>query len=171
MIRPRVEALLTDEAIARCRRCRAQARGQAGVPLPRPRGELTRSPSKGALKLKEIAYVHAEGYAAGEMKHGPIALIDTDMAILVINAEGKIAEKTRANIEQVKARGGVTISVGSDEASHAIADTAVPVAATSEWLSPILNSIPLQLIAYHIAEIHGCDIDKPRNLAKSVTVE
>ena len=126
---------------------------------------------EGALKLKEIAYVHAEGYAAGEMKHGPIALIARDMAILVINAAGAVAEKTRANIEQTKARGGVTISVGSDDASHAIAAMSIPVPATSEWLSPLLNSIPLQLVAYHIAEIHGCDIDKPRNLAKSVTVE
>ena len=170
MIRPRVEALLTDEAIARCRDVARQHAGKRGF-LFLGRGVNYPVALEGALKLKEIAYVHAEGYAAGEMKHGPIALIDTDMAILVINSEGKVAEKTRANIEQVKARGGVTISVGSDEASHAIADTAVPVAATSEWLSPILNSIPLQLIAYHIAEIHGCDIDKPRNLAKSVTVE
>jgi glucosamine--fructose-6-phosphate aminotransferase (isomerizing) len=126
---------------------------------------------EGALKLKEIAYVHAEGYAAGEMKHGPIALIAPGMAVLVVNAEGQVAEKTRSNIEQVKARGGVTVSVGSDGASHAIADSYVPVPRTSEWLSPILNTIPLQLISYHIAEIHGCDIDKPRNLAKSVTVE
>lgn len=170
MIRPKVEALLTDEAIARCREVARRHAGKRGF-LFLGRGVNFPVALEGALKLKEIAYVHAEGYAAGEMKHGPIALIDTDMAILVINAEGKVAEKTRANIEQVKARGGVTISVGSDAASHAIAESAVPVPATSEWLSPILNSIPLQLIAYHIAEIHGCDIDKPRNLAKSVTVE
>ena len=125
---------------------------------------------EGTLKLKKIAYVHAEGYAAGEMKHGPIALIDNDMAILVINAAGAVAEKTRANIEQTKARGKVTISVGSDDATCDRRDVG-PGPGDVEWLSPLLNSIPLQFVAYHIAEIHGCDIDKPRNLAKSVTVE
>lgn len=170
MIRPKVEALLSDAAIARCREVAQQHAGKRGF-LFLGRGINFPVALEGALKLKEIAYVHAEGYAAGEMKHGPIALIDNDMAILVINAAGKVAEKTRANIEQTKARGGVTISVGSDDASHAIAAMSIPVPATSEWLSPLLNSIPLQLVAYHIAEIHGCDIDKPRNLAKSVTVE
>ncbi|MEL6428808.1 MAG: glutamine--fructose-6-phosphate transaminase (isomerizing) [Planctomycetota bacterium] len=170
LIRPKIEALLTDEAIARCREAASKHAGSRGF-LFLGRGVNFPVALEGALKLKEIAYVHAEGYAAGEMKHGPIALIDPGMTVLVINADGRVAEKTRANIEQVKARGGVTISVGSDEASHAIADSYVPVPATTEWISPILNSIPLQLIAYHIAEIHGCDIDKPRNLAKSVTVE
>ncbi|MEM1452628.1 MAG: glutamine--fructose-6-phosphate transaminase (isomerizing) [Planctomycetota bacterium] len=170
LIRPKVEALLTDESIARTREVARKHAGSRGF-LFLGRGVNFPVALEGALKLKEIAYVHAEGYAAGEMKHGPIALIDPGMTVLVINAEGMVADKTRANIEQVKARGGVTVSVGSDESSHGIADTAVPVPATSEWLSPILNTIPLQLIAYHIAEIHGCDIDKPRNLAKSVTVE
>lgn len=170
MIRPKVESLLTDAAIACCRAVARQHAGKRGF-LFLGRGINFPVALEGALKLKEIAYVHAEGYAAGEMKHGPIALIDNDMAILVINAAGGVAEKTRANIEQTKARGGVTISVGSDDASHAIAAMSVPVPVTSEWLSPLLNSIPLQLVAYHIAEIHGCDIDKPRNLAKSVTVE
>jgi len=170
LIRPKVEALLTDESVARTREVARKHAGSRGF-LFLGRGVNFPVALEGALKLKEIAYVHAEGYAAGEMKHGPIALIDPGMTVLVINAEGTVADKTRANIEQVKARGGVTVSVGSDDASHAIADSAVPVPATSEWLSPILNTIPLQLIAYHIAEIHGCDIDKPRNLAKSVTVE
>ncbi|MEM9382409.1 MAG: glutamine--fructose-6-phosphate transaminase (isomerizing) [Planctomycetota bacterium] len=170
LIRPKVEALLTDESIARTREVARKHAGSRGF-LFLGRGVNFPVALEGALKLKEIAYVHAEGYAAGEMKHGPIALIDPGMTVLVINSEGTVAEKTRANIEQVKARGGVTVSIGSDEASHGIADTAVPVPATSEWLSPILNTIPLQLVAYHIAEIHGCDIDKPRNLAKSVTVE
>ncbi|MEM9801579.1 MAG: glutamine--fructose-6-phosphate transaminase (isomerizing) [Planctomycetota bacterium] len=170
MLRPKVETLLTDESIARTREVARVHAGSRGF-LFLGRGVNFPVALEGALKLKEIAYVHAEGYAAGEMKHGPIALIDPEMTVLVVNAEGTVAEKTRANIEQVKARGGRTVSVGSDEASHAIAEVAVPVPATSEWLSPILNSIPLQLIAYHIAEIHGCDIDKPRNLAKSVTVE
>ncbi|QDV06698.1 Glutamine--fructose-6-phosphate aminotransferase [isomerizing] [Planctomycetes bacterium Poly30] len=170
MIRPKIESLLTDEAIARTREIARKHAGARGF-LFLGRGVNYPVALEGALKLKEIAYVHAEGYAAGEMKHGPIALIDPGMTILAINSVGHVAEKTRANIEQVKARGGVTVSVGSDDLSHSIADSAVPVPATDEWLSPILNSIPLQLIAYHIAEIHGCDIDKPRNLAKSVTVE
>ena len=170
MIRPKVEALLTEEAVERCREAARRHAGSRGF-LFLGRGVNFPVALEGALKLKEIAYVHAEGYAAGEMKHGPIALIDPGMTVLVINSEGRVAAKTRSNIEQVKARGGVTISVGSDDASHQVADSAVPVPATTEWLSPILNSIPLQLIAYHIAEIHGCDIDKPRNLAKSVTVE
>jgi glucosamine--fructose-6-phosphate aminotransferase (isomerizing) len=126
---------------------------------------------EGALKLKEISYIHAEGYAAGEMKHGPIALIEPGMPIVVINSLGHVAEKTRSAIEQVKARGGHVIVVGSDEESLALGDERLPVPATSEWLSPILNVIPLQLFAYHHARLRGCDIDKPRNLAKSVTVE
>ncbi len=170
MIRPKIESLLTDESVARAREVARKHAGARGF-LFLGRGVNYPIALEGALKLKEIAYVHAEGYAAGEMKHGPIALIDPGMTILAINSIGHVAEKTRANIEQVKARGGVTVSVGSDDMSHSIADSSVPVPATDEWLSPILNSIPLQLIAYHIAEIHGCDIDKPRNLAKSVTVE
>jgi len=169
-LRPKVESLLTAESVARTRDAARTHAGARGF-LFLGRGVNFPVALEGALKLKEIAYVHAEGYAAGEMKHGPIALIDPGMAVLVINAEGQVAEKTRSNIEQVKARGGVTVSVGSDGASHAIADSYVPVPRSSEWLSPILNTIPLQLISYHIAEIHGCDIDKPRNLAKSVTVE
>jgi len=89
----------------------------------------------------------------------------------VVNSKGKVSEKTRSNLEQVKARGGRVISVGSDPESHQIADEAIAVPATSEWLSPLLNTIPLQILSYHIADLRGCDIDKPRNLAKSVTVE
>ena len=126
---------------------------------------------EGALKLKEISYMHAEGYAAGEMKHGPIALIDPGMTIIVVNSKGRVSEKVRANIEQTKARGGVVLSVGSDPESHEIADESLHVPETDEWLSPILNAVPLQLLSYYIADLRGCDIDKPRNLAKSVTVE
>ena len=126
---------------------------------------------EGALKLKEISYVHAEGYAAGEMKHGPIALIEPGMPIVVINSLGCVTEKVRSNIEQVKARGGHVICIGSDPESLALADEAVAVPATSEWLSPVLNVLPLQLFAYHHADLRDCDIDKPKNLAKSVTVE
>ncbi len=126
---------------------------------------------EGALKLKEISYMHAEGYAAGEMKHGPIALIDPGMTIVAVNAPGVVADKVRSNIEQVKSRGGVALSVGSHQGSHKIAGQCIEVPETDEWLSPILNSIPLQLLSYYIADLRGCDIDKPRNLAKSVTVE
>ncbi|MEZ6013722.1 MAG: glutamine--fructose-6-phosphate transaminase (isomerizing) [Planctomycetota bacterium] len=170
LLRPKIEALLTSGAVAEARRIAESHAGSRGF-LFLGRGVNFPIALEGALKLKEIAYVHAEGYAAGEMKHGPIALIDPGMTILVVNSAGRVADKTRANIEQVKARGGVTVSIGSDPGSHAIADACVHVPETSEWLSPILNVIPLQLISYFIAEIRGCDIDKPRNLAKSVTVE
>ena len=126
---------------------------------------------EGALKLKEISYMHAEGYAAGEMKHGPIAMIEPWMTSVVITGHGLMAEKVRSNIEQIRARGGPVIAVGSDPESLALADEAIEVPESSEWLSPLLNVIPLQLLSYEIALLRGCDIDKPRNLAKSVTVE
>ena len=126
---------------------------------------------EGALKLKEISYIHAEGYAAGEMKHGPIALISRGMPIVVVNSPGAVADKVRSNLHEVKARGGHVICVGSDADSHELADERIEVPATIELLSPVLNVLPLQLFAYHHALARGCDIDKPRNLAKSVTVE
>jgi len=126
---------------------------------------------EGALKLKEISYMHAEGYAAGEMKHGPIALIEPDMTIVVVNTPGVVDDKVRSNIEQVKARGGNVIGVGSDPRSLDLADEAIKVPSSSEWLSPVLNVIPRQLLSYGIARLRGGDIDKPRNLAKTVTVE
>jgi glucosamine--fructose-6-phosphate aminotransferase (isomerizing) len=126
---------------------------------------------EGALKLKEISYVHAEGYAAGEMKHGPIALIEPAMSIVCVTSRGHLAAKMRSNIEQVRARGGQVIVIGSDPESRELAGECVQVPDSSEWLSPALNVVPLQLLAYHMAALKGCDIDKPRNLAKSVTVE
>jgi glucosamine--fructose-6-phosphate aminotransferase (isomerizing) len=126
---------------------------------------------EGALKIKEISYVHAEGYAAGEMKHGPIALIEPAMSVVCVSSRGKLAEKMRSNIEQVRARGGQVIAIGSDTESFPLSQEQVEVPESSEWLSPVLNVIPLQLLAYHMAALKGCDIDKPRNLAKSVTVE
>jgi glucosamine--fructose-6-phosphate aminotransferase (isomerizing) len=126
---------------------------------------------EGALKLKEISYKHAEGYPAGEMKHGPIAMIDRDMTTVVIASRDSVASKVRSNIEQIRARGGPVICVGDDEESLAVADERVHVPGLSPWLSPIANVVPLQLFAYHVALARGCDIDKPRNLAKSVTVE
>jgi glucosamine--fructose-6-phosphate aminotransferase (isomerizing) len=128
---------------------------------------------EGALKLKEISYVHAEGYPAGEMKHGPIALIDDDMPVLVLAAEDKVYEKILSNIEEVKSRGGTVIAVtfeGNKGISSLVKHT-IYVPRTNQYLSTVLYTIPLQLIAYHIAVLRGCDVDQPRNLAKSVTVE
>ncbi|HEX8285041.1 MAG TPA: glutamine--fructose-6-phosphate transaminase (isomerizing) [Pyrinomonadaceae bacterium] len=135
---------------------------------------------EGALKLKEISYIHAEGYPAGEMKHGPNALIDERLPVVVVNPreEGDRAselryEKTHSNIVEVKAREGVVISVltEGDEMSAAVSDHVIPIPESSDLLSPILAIVPLQLLAYHIAVRRGCDVDQPRNLAKSVTVE
>jgi len=135
---------------------------------------------EGALKLKEISYIHAEGYPAGEMKHGPNALIDERLPVLFINTreEGNRAselryEKTHSNIVEVKAREGIVISVltEGDSMSSMVSDHVIEIPKASDLLSPILSIIPLQLLAYHIAVRRGCDVDQPRNLAKSVTVE
>jgi glucosamine--fructose-6-phosphate aminotransferase (isomerizing) len=128
---------------------------------------------EGALKLKEISYIHAEGYPAGEMKHGPIALIDEDLPVVVIAPRDNVYDKMISNIEQVKARGGIVIAVASegDEEIAGKADHVLYVPRTSRYLTPVLTVIPLQLLAYHIAVRRGCDVDQPRNLAKSVTVE
>ena len=128
---------------------------------------------EGALKLKEISYIHAEGYPAGEMKHGPIALIDENLPVVVLAGKNGVYEKIQANIEEVKARGGIVIALiteGDGELAKRV-DHAVSVPATNQLLMPILMSIPLQLLAYHIAVLRGADVDQPRNLAKSVTVE
>jgi glucosamine--fructose-6-phosphate aminotransferase (isomerizing) len=128
---------------------------------------------EGALKLKEISYIHAEGYPAGEMKHGPIALIDENMPVVVLAGRNSVYEKILSNIEEVKARGGIVIALptegDADIAKHV--DHVIPVPSTNQLLTPILMSIPLQLLAYHIAVLRGADVDQPRNLAKSVTVE
>ncbi|GJM20146.1 MAG: glutamine--fructose-6-phosphate aminotransferase [isomerizing] [Planctomycetota bacterium] len=128
---------------------------------------------EGALKLKEISYIHAEGYPAGEMKHGPIALIDEHMPVVVIATPGKVYEKVLSNIQEVKSRDGKVIAVCAegDERVAALADEVLEVPEVDEDLSPLVNVVPLQLLAYHVAERRGCDIDQPRNLAKSVTVE
>jgi glucosamine--fructose-6-phosphate aminotransferase (isomerizing) len=169
-LRPRLEGLITEKTVERVRSIAVKHLKAKGF-FFLGRGVNFPVALEGALKLKEISYVHAEGYAAGEMKHGPIALIEPGMPIVVINSPGRVADKVRSNIEQVKARGGHVISIGADEPSHALADESIPVPASSEWLSPLLNVVPLQLFAYHHALARGCDIDKPRNLAKSVTVE
>ncbi|OYD14734.1 glutamine--fructose-6-phosphate transaminase (isomerizing) [candidate division WOR-3 bacterium JGI_Cruoil_03_44_89] len=128
---------------------------------------------EGALKLKEISYIHAEGYPAAEMKHGPIALIDENMPVVIIATRNAVYDKIVSNIQEVKCRKGVVIAVVSegDEEIKKLVDYAVEVPETIDILSPILTVIPLQLLAYHIAVMRGLDVDKPRNLAKSVTVE
>jgi glucosamine--fructose-6-phosphate aminotransferase (isomerizing) len=128
---------------------------------------------EGALKLKEISYIHAEGYPAGEMKHGPIALIDESMPVVALAPHDPVFEKMLSNIEEVKARSGIVIAVTDreDRDLQEKADYTIHVPATHELLAPLLLVLPLQLLAYHIALLRGCDVDQPRNLAKSVTVE
>jgi glucosamine--fructose-6-phosphate aminotransferase (isomerizing) len=128
---------------------------------------------EGALKLKEISYIHAEGYPAGEMKHGPISLIDEDMPVVAIAPRDSLWDKMQSNISEVQARGGNIIAVASegDAETANLADDVISIPRSSEVISPFLVSLPMQLIAYHIGVRRGCDIDQPRNLAKTVTVE
>ena len=128
---------------------------------------------EGALKLKEISYIHAEGYPAAEMKHGPIALIDEEMPVFVIAMKGTNYEKVVSNIQEVKARKGKLIAIitEGDEIVKGLADYSIEIPATDDILAPLLAVIPLQLLSYYIAVMRGCNVDQPRNLAKSVTVE
>ena len=128
---------------------------------------------EGALKLKEISYIHAEGYPAAEMKHGPIALIDENMPVIVMATNQSAYEKITSNIQEVKARGGIVIAIitADDKEIRRLADYTIEIPTTEEPLTPLLASIPLQLLSYHIALLRGCNVDQPRNLAKSVTVE
>jgi len=128
---------------------------------------------EGALKLKEISYIHAEGYPAAEMKHGPIALVDEHTPSVFLIPRGTTYDKVMSNMEEVKARGGPIIAIGSHNDARVleIADDVINIPETPDFLQPIVSVVPLQLLAYHIALLRGCDVDKPRNLAKSVTVE
>jgi glucosamine--fructose-6-phosphate aminotransferase (isomerizing) len=132
---------------------------------------------EGALKLKEISYIHAEGYPAGEMKHGPIALIDERMPVVAIAPNDHVFEKMVGNVQEAKARGGSVIAITTEGDPRMAAvidpqkDVMISMPATTDMLTPIVMTIPLQLLAYHIAVRRGCDVDQPRNLAKSVTVE
>jgi glucosamine--fructose-6-phosphate aminotransferase (isomerizing) len=128
---------------------------------------------EGALKLKEISYIHAEGYPAAEMKHGPIALVDENTPSVFIVPQGGVYDKVLANVEEIKARGGPVIAVVNegDDVVTQLADDVMEMPVVADFLQPIVASVPLQLLAYHIAVVRGCDVDKPRNLAKSVTVE
>jgi glutamine---fructose-6-phosphate transaminase (isomerizing) len=128
---------------------------------------------EGALKLKEISYVHAEGFQAAEMKHGPIALVEPGVPTVVLAAQAEIRDKMLGNMHEILARSGRVIAVGQEEDSElaALANDTVFIPKTLDPLVPILSVIPLQLLAYYVAVERGCDVDKPRNLAKSVTVE
>lgn len=128
---------------------------------------------EGALKLKEISYIHAEGYPAAEMKHGPIALVDENTPSVFVMPQGFIYEKVMSNVEEIKARGGpvVAIAAEGDDRVAQVVDDVIYVPQVEEFLQPLVTIVPLQLLSYHIALLRGCDVDKPRNLAKSVTVE
>ena len=129
---------------------------------------------EGALKLKEISYIHAEGYASGEMKHGPIALIDEAVPVIVIAPSGPLFEKTVSNMQEVRARGGKIVLIsdreGLDEAGEGCLAT-IEMPKVHPLIAPLVYAIPVQLLAYHVACVKGTDVDQPRNLAKSVTVE
>ena len=128
---------------------------------------------EGALKLKELSYIHAEGFPAAELKHGPIALIEAGVPVVAIATECHIYPKMLSNIQEVRARGAevIVIATEGDTQIGALADHVLEVPATPELLSPVVVTVPLQLFAYHVAKLRGCDVDQPRNLAKSVTVE
>jgi glucosamine--fructose-6-phosphate aminotransferase (isomerizing) len=137
------------------------------------RGVLQVVALEGALKIKELSYMHAEAYAAGEMKHGPIALIDEDMPVLVLATQGPLYEKTLSNLEEAKARGAQIIVLCSETDEHlkSLYPEALLVPECAPYLLPAIAVLPLQLLAYHLANLRGLDVDQPRNLAKSVTIE
>jgi glucosamine--fructose-6-phosphate aminotransferase (isomerizing) len=128
---------------------------------------------EGALKLKEITYIHAEAYAAGELKHGPLALVDRDMPVVAVAPKDALLEKLKSNLQEVKARGGELYVLADQDTKIESGDGVhvIQLADHAGLLSPILHTVPLQLLAYHTALHRGTDVDKPRNLAKSVTVE
>jgi glucosamine--fructose-6-phosphate aminotransferase (isomerizing) len=138
------------------------------------RGINTPIAYEGALKLKEISYIHAEAYPGGEMKHGPIALISEQMPVVAILSRDTVYEKMISNMEEVRSRGGILLvflAGGDDPTVREMAEEVIEVPMSNEYLTSILLTIPLQLLAYHIADFKGTDVDQPRNLAKSVTVE
>ena len=138
------------------------------------RGPMYALALEGALKLKEVSYIHAEGYAAGEMKHGPIALIDPRVPVIAIAPSGPLFEKTASNLQEAAARGGQLVVFSDAEGAaklRGIAAELVVLPAVDPFVAPILYAIPVQLLAYHVAVLKGTDVDQPRNLAKSVTVE
>jgi glutamine---fructose-6-phosphate transaminase (isomerizing) len=138
------------------------------------RGPLQAIAAEGALKLKEISYIHAEGYAAGELKHGPLALVDENMPVIAVAPNNELLEKLKSNLHEVRARGG-KLFVFADANAGMHSEEGITVmqmpAHTTALQSPIVFAVPMQLLAYHVAVLKGTDIDQPRNLAKSVTVE
>jgi glucosamine--fructose-6-phosphate aminotransferase (isomerizing) len=172
-------ALVPQKAEHLLRQCHEQVRYIAGEfknatnALYLGRGYNFPIALEGALKLKEISYIHAEGYPAAEMKHGPIALIDENMPVFVIATNGSTHDKIVSNIQEVKSRGGIVTAVVTegDEIIKKMADHTIEIPVTEEPFTPLLSVIPLQLLAYYIAVMRNCDVDQPRNLAKSVTVE
>jgi glucosamine--fructose-6-phosphate aminotransferase (isomerizing) len=164
------EALATEDQIEKI----AKGLSKAKDVLYLGRGQMFPVAMEGALKLKEISYIHAEGYPAGELKHGPIALVDERMPVIVVAPSDELMEKTLSNMQEVAARGGkiilVTDAEGAAHIGHGVAETIVIPKVTS-FVAPILALIPVQLLAYHTAVFMGTDVDQPRNLAKSVTVE
>ena len=137
------------------------------------RGTMYPVAMEGALKLKEISYIHAEAYPAGELKHGPLALVDEDMPVITVAPNNELLEKLKSNLEEVRARGG-KLYVFADSQAHVVGSQDVQVlkvAPVEDPVAPIIYTVPLQLFAYHVAVLKGADIDQPRNLAKSVTVE
>jgi len=164
------EVLNHDEAL----RAIAQDVARARDVLYLGRGTAFPLAMEGALKLKEISYIHAEGYAAGEMKHGPIALIDENVPVIVLAPSDGLFDKTRSNVEEVIARGGKVVFMSDRAGVAKLADkafAAVEMPDVDPFVAPLLYSIPIQLLAYHTAVVKGTDVDQPRNLAKSVTVE
>ena len=167
--------------VARALECNDDVRRIAAEVLPTATTSCTSAGSttfptalEGALKLKEISYIHAEGYPAAEMKHGPIALVDEHTPSVFLIPQGAVYDKVMSNLEEIKARGGPVIAVVVRRRHTRVAELAddvIYVPAVDDFLQPIVTVIPLQLLAYHIAVLRGCDVDKPRNLAKSVTVE
>jgi glucosamine--fructose-6-phosphate aminotransferase (isomerizing) len=138
------------------------------------RGPLYPIALEGALKLKEISYIHAEGYAAGEMKHGPIALVDSNVPVVALCPSGPLFEKTMSNLQEAAARGGRIMAFTDAEGAPALrrfAERVIELPRRGAFAAPILHVIPVQLLAYHVAVLKGTDVDQPRNLAKSVTVE
>tara|TARA_R110001592_G_scaffold76748_1_gene231495 strand:- start:2071 stop:2727 length:657 start_codon:yes stop_codon:yes gene_type:complete len=137
------------------------------------RGDQYPIAMEGALKLKEISYIHAEAYASGELKHGPLALIDADMPVIVVAPNNELLEKLKSNVEEVRARGGLMYVFADVDAEFESDDTmkVIQVPHCDQFMAPLIYTIPLQLLSYHVALIKGTDVDQPRNLAKSVTVE
>jgi glucosamine--fructose-6-phosphate aminotransferase (isomerizing) len=171
-IKSQVDRMLTAESRAAVERVAVKYASKPGF-LFLGRGINYPIALEGALKLKEISYVHAEGYPAGEMKHGPIALISPEMVVVVIATAGRTFEKVASNLQEIRAREGRVIAIANPGAEEVFdhAEDVIVVPQVEEFLSPLVNVIPLQFFAYFIAKARGCDIDKPRNLAKSVTVE